>query len=142
MDRPVDEVTKLGVVWFQPERTVTVRMPRALWSALNTDAKARAESLNRHCVLKLFQPAPDVAPAEGDTAALACYSALPGDSPLLGPGARKADHVDDLIRVLMTIRKRFGNAKVSYRINWGEGALHAQDGLRERLEKIRELAEL
>jgi hypothetical protein len=49
---------------------------------------------------------------------------LADDVPLNGPKAPNVDQIDDLIRVLVTIRHRFGNTAVSVKsLKWGSSAL-------------------
>lgn len=51
---------------------------------------------------------------------------LADNVPLNGPDAPKADTIDDLIQVLVTIRHRFGNTAVSVNsLKWGASALWA-----------------
>lgn len=62
-----------------------------------------------------------------------------------GPSAPKCQQIDELIRLLVTIRDRFGNTCVKYRVQWGATAMHATDNdkqtidrLRKRVKKLRE----
>ena len=59
------------------------------------------------------------------------------DTPLLGPGAPKCEQVDDLIRLLVTVRHRFGNTAVRYRIQWGANALWAEDAQKREIERLK-----
>lgn len=62
----------------------------------------------------------------------------PDDVPLAGPDSPCADQIDDLIKILCTIRKRWGNTAVKYKIQWGSQALWAESGERRRIAKLEE----
>lgn len=49
-----------------------------------------------------------------------------GDVPLMGPGTPEITQIDDLLRYLATVKERFGNTAVHYRVRWGASALWAQ----------------
>lgn len=61
----------------------------------------------------------------------------PADVACAGPDAPAADQIDDLIRLLVTIRHRFGNTAVQYRVTWGGSALWAADELRKEIGRLR-----
>jgi hypothetical protein len=56
--------------------------------------------------------------------------------PVVGEKAPCANQIDDLIRLLVTIRHRWGNTAVQYRVTWGGSALWAQDDLRKQIAKL------
>jgi predicted RNA-binding Zn-ribbon protein involved in translation (DUF1610 family) len=53
-----------------------------------------------------------------------------------GPDAPKCDRIDELIRLLVTIRHRFGNTAVQYRVTWGGSALWTEDELRGQIRQL------
>jgi hypothetical protein len=55
---------------------------------------------------------------------------------IAGPDAHKCDQIDDLIRLLVTVRSRFGNTAVRYRVQWGSAALWADDAQKREIEKL------
>jgi len=63
------------------------------------------------------------------------------DVALLGPDAPAADQIDDLLRLLVTIRHRWGNTAVRYRIQWGANALWANDAQKRRIEALEDALE-
>jgi hypothetical protein len=54
-----------------------------------------------------------------------------------GPTAPVCDQIDDLIRLLVTIRERWGNTAVKYRVSWGASALWAEDAMRREIETLK-----
>lgn len=60
------------------------------------------------------------------------------DTPLLGDGAPDARQIDDLLRVLATIRHRFGNTAVRYSIQWGSQGCRAIDGQKREIERLQQ----
>jgi hypothetical protein len=54
-----------------------------------------------------------------------------------GPTAPDCDRIDDLLRLLVTIRERWGNTAVRYRFQWGAAALWAEDGQKKELAKLK-----
>jgi hypothetical protein len=60
----------------------------------------------------------------------------PSDVACAGPKAPKCEQIDDLIKLLVTIRERWGNTAVKYRVTWGGNALWVED------EHKRTIAEL
>jgi hypothetical protein len=62
----------------------------------------------------------------------------PKDVACCGPDAPACEQIDDLIRLLVTIRERFGNTAIKYRLQWGGSALWADD---EQKKLIRDLWE-
>jgi hypothetical protein len=59
------------------------------------------------------------------------------DVPCAGPTAPKADQIDELIRLLVTIRHRWGNTAIKYRVTWGGSALCAQDEMRTQIDRLK-----
>lgn len=59
---------------------------------------------------------------------------------LNGNNAPKIDKIDDLIRLLVTIRRRYGNTAVVFSIQWGASALWARSQLRSAIEILRQYA--
>lgn len=53
-----------------------------------------------------------------------------------GPEAPVADQIDDLIRLLVTIRHRWGNTAVRYRVRWGASGLWAHDEQKQRIADL------
>lgn len=51
----------------------------------------------------------------------------PGDVALTGPHVPCADRLEDLLKLLVTIHKRFGNTSITYRLTWGGIAMCVQD---------------
>lgn len=62
----------------------------------------------------------------------------PGNVPLAGPEAPNCNQIDDLIKLLVTIRERFGNTAVKYRVQWGANALWAESAQRQEIARLRE----
>ena len=60
----------------------------------------------------------------------------PGDMSCAGPTAPKCEQIDDLIRLLVTIRERFGNTAIHYRVTWGSTALWAEDELQGKIRRL------
>lgn len=58
------------------------------------------------------------------------------DVPLAGEDAPTADQIDDLIKILVTTRKRFGNTAVRYSVQWGGSALQVRDKQRAEIERL------
>lgn len=58
------------------------------------------------------------------------------DVPMSGPDAPVAETIDALMRVLATIRYRFGNTAVTYSISWGGSALHARGRQLAQIEML------
>jgi hypothetical protein len=54
-----------------------------------------------------------------------------------GPTAPKCEQIDDLIKLLVTIRDRFGNTAIKYRVTWGGSALWAEDEMRREIAKLK-----
>lgn len=66
----------------------------------------------------------------------------PDDVAVCGPETPDIDQIDDLIRLLVTIRHRFGNTAVRFnRLCWGATALWASDSQAKRIDAIREAVE-
>ncbi len=61
----------------------------------------------------------------------------PSDVACAGPTAPKADRIDDLIRLLVTISERWGNTCVRYRVQWGANGLWAADAQRQEIERLK-----
>jgi hypothetical protein len=61
----------------------------------------------------------------------------PGDVPCAGPNAPKCDQIDDLIKLLVTIRERWGNTAIKYRLQWGANALWAEDEQKREIDKLK-----
>lgn len=59
-----------------------------------------------------------------------------GDTPLAGAKSPRAETVEDLIKILLTIRSRFGNTAVRCSLSWGSNALWASSEATERIEKL------
>jgi hypothetical protein len=53
-----------------------------------------------------------------------------------GPNAPKCEQIDDLIRLLVTIRERFGNTSINYRVTWGGSSLWIEDEMRQKIAKL------
>ena len=60
----------------------------------------------------------------------------PDNVPLEGPLQPAATTIDDLIRLLLTVQKRFGNTCVRYYIQWGASGLHAIDAQEREIERL------
>lgn len=60
------------------------------------------------------------------------------ETPLNGEDAPKADQIDDLLRILATIRKRWGNTAVRYRVRWGASALWCHDEQKQEIERLQQ----
>lgn len=63
----------------------------------------------------------------------------PSGTAIAGPDAPACDQIDDLIKLLVTIRERFGNTAVKYRIAWGGSALWAADDMRKEIDRLNNL---
>ena len=61
----------------------------------------------------------------------------PSDVACAGPSAPKCEQIDDLIRLLVTIRERWGNTAVKYRIQWGANALWAEDTAKQEIARLK-----
>lgn len=59
------------------------------------------------------------------------------DVPVAGPDAPACEQIDDLIKLLVTIRHRWGNTAVKYRVSWGGSALWAQDDQKKEIERLK-----
>jgi hypothetical protein len=64
---------------------------------------------------------------------------LADDVPMAGERMPTAEQIDDLLRILATIRVRFGNTAVTYSIEWGGGALWAADKQAKRIAELERL---
>lgn len=53
-----------------------------------------------------------------------------------GPTAPDCEQIDDLIKLLVTIRERYGNTAVRYRISWGASALWAEDAQKKEIATL------
>ena len=53
-----------------------------------------------------------------------------------GPNAPACEQIDDLIKLLVTIRERWGNTAVRYHINWGSNALWAEDSQKRKIDSL------
>ncbi len=60
----------------------------------------------------------------------------PSDVACAGPNAPKCEQIDDLIKLLVTIRERWGNTAVKYRVQWGGNALWAEDEQKRKIDKL------
>ena len=58
-----------------------------------------------------------------------------------GPEAPECGQIDDLIRLLVTIRERFGNTAVRYRVQWGANALWIEDAQKQEITKLKQRSE-
>ncbi len=56
-----------------------------------------------------------------------------------GPTAPKCEQIDDLIRLLVTIRERWGNTAIKYSIQWGASALWVEDVQKQEIEKLKKM---
>jgi hypothetical protein len=56
-----------------------------------------------------------------------------------GPEAPKCEHIDELIKLLVTIRKRWGNTDIKYRISWGGLALCVEDAEKTEIDRLTKL---
>ena len=54
-----------------------------------------------------------------------------------GPTAPKCEQIDDLIKLLVTIRERWGNTAVKYRIQWGSNALWAENAEKTEIDRLK-----
>lgn len=54
-----------------------------------------------------------------------------------GTNAPKADQIDDLLRLLATIRHRYGNTAIKYRVTWGGSAFWAEDAQRTEIDRLK-----
>ena len=55
----------------EPQRVITVRLPKSMHESMNDQAKAVGTSMNKLCISKLLQPIDgDLVPAEGEGAAV------------------------------------------------------------------------
>lgn len=61
------------------------------------------------------------------------------DVALLGPTAPAIHQIDDLIQHLVTIRHRFGNTAVNFRLRWGSSALWATAEAEKLVQFVDEL---
>ena len=57
-----------------------------------------------------------------------------------GPSAPKCEQIDDLIKLLVTIRHRWGNTAIRYRISWGGSSLWAEDAMRRKIDRLNRTA--
>lgn len=69
------------------------------------------------------------------------YEPYPSDVACAGPNAPKCDQIDDLIRLLVTIRERFGNTAIKYRVQWGGNALWAEDEQKREIARLKKRVE-
>lgn len=60
----------------------------------------------------------------------------PPDVACAGPDAPKCEQIDDLIRLLVTIRERWGNTAIRYSIQWGGNAMWAEDEQRQEIRRL------
>lgn len=60
----------------------------------------------------------------------------PGDVACAGPTAPKCEQIDDLIRLLVTIRERWGNTAIRYSVQWGASALWAEDAQKRQIDRL------
>ncbi len=56
------------------------------------------------------------------------------DVPLNGPGRPKVETADELLRLLATIRHRWGNTVITFSGKWGSNALWARDSLMDEAD--------
>src|SRR4051812_14330521 len=59
------------------------------------------------------------------------------DQALIGPTAPICEDIDSLIKLLATVRLRYGNVPVKHKIQWGASALWAGDRQKLEIEKLR-----
>jgi len=59
-----------------------------------------------------------------------------GQVPLCGATAPRPEDIDGLIKLLETIRHRFGNTCVNYKIKWGSSSLWEQDALTRKVKYL------
>lgn len=57
---------------------------------------------------------------------------------MLGPDAPRTEKIDDLLRLLVTVRERMGNTCVAYRIRFGASGLWAFSEQGEQISQLRE----
>ena len=58
---------------------------------------------------------------------------------LMGPDTPEWDgHIEQLIRYLLTVHKRFGNTKITADLQWGSLALHKRDEQKVEIADLRE----
>ena len=65
----------------------------------------------------------------------------PNDVACAGPEAPKADRIEELIRLLVTIQHRFGNTIVRYNVRWGASGLWADDEQKQEITKLKKQLE-
>lgn len=61
----------------------------------------------------------------------------PGDVAVAGPNAPKCEQIDDLIKLLVTIRERWGNTAIKYRVQWGGSVLWAEDADKKEIARLK-----
>jgi hypothetical protein len=61
----------------------------------------------------------------------------PSDVACAGPNAPKCERIDDLIKLLVTIRERWGNTAIGYRVQWGGTALWVEDAQKQEIAKLK-----
>ena len=61
----------------------------------------------------------------------------PADVACAGPTAPKCEQIDDLIKLLVTIRERWGNTAIRYRVQWGGSALWAEDAQKKEIASLK-----
>lgn len=66
---------------------------------------------------------------------------FPPEVACTGLTAPKCEQIDELIRLLVTIRERWGNTAVRYNIQWGGTALWAEDAQKEEIERLKKRVE-
>lgn len=60
-----------------------------------------------------------------------------GDVAVAGPSAPSCEQIDDLIKLLVTIRERWGNTAIRYNIQWGGSAGWAEDDQKKEIERLK-----
>lgn len=54
-----------------------------------------------------------------------------------GPDVPACEQIDDLIKLLVTIRERWGNTAIRYRIHWGGSAGWAEDDQNKEIARLK-----
>lgn len=60
----------------------------------------------------------------------------PDDVACAGPDAPKCEQIDDLIRLLVTIKHRWGNTAITYRVTWGGSSLWVEDAQKQEIDRL------